>query len=113
MADATNGYTRQYSVTPSLRCMFDDDPNNNNIVGSQAEADALLNTAAAAVAGWHSLLDLTDNWVGLGQNPVGFSYTPDAGNDDGTFTINQAILQYDQFAVATKTAVCRSGPSSN
>jgi hypothetical protein len=100
MADASNGYTRQYSVMPSLRCMFD--PESSNIQGTQAEADLYLNTATAALAGWHQLADPTDNWVGLGINPTGFSFTTDAGNDDGTFTINQAILQYDQFAVAVK-----------
>jgi hypothetical protein len=73
--------------------MYDDA--SSNITGTQAEADAYLNTAAAQPT-WGT------GWTGLGQDPSGFTFTADAGQDDGTFTIDTSILDYDQFAVAIK-----------
>jgi hypothetical protein len=87
------GFNRQYSITQAIACMYDD--SSSNISGTQAEADAYLNTAEAQPT-WGT------GWVGLGESPTGFSFTADAGNDDGTFTIDTSILNYDQFAVAVK-----------
>jgi hypothetical protein len=92
--DATmGGFDRQYSITQAIACMYDDA--SSNITGTQAEADAYLNTAAAQPT-WGT------GWTGLGQDPSGFTFTADAGQDDGTFTIDTSILDYDQFAVAIK-----------
>ena len=106
------GPNRQYSVEQGLRCVYDS--SSNNIQGDQAEADLYLNSALAAAAGWHDMLDLTDNWTGLGQdslglndNPaddediLGFAFTSDG--DNGTFTISGALgLAWDQFAIGVK-----------
>ena len=99
---ATPTYTRQYYVDPSLRCMFD--TASNNIKGTDAEADLYLNSALGTAAGWGTAAP-GDDWEGLGQNPTanGFSWTADAGNDDGTFTISGPLAAaYDQFAIAIK-----------
>lgn len=87
------GYDRQYSITQAIACVYDDA--SSNITGTQSEANAYLNTAAAQPT-WGT------GWVGLGQDPTGFSFTSDAGNDDGTFTIDTSILNYSQFAVGIK-----------
>jgi hypothetical protein len=93
-ADASmGGFDRQYSITQAIACMYDE--STSNISGTTAEADAYLNTAAAQPT-WGT------GWIGLGENPTGFDFTVDAGNDDGTFTIDTSILAYDQFAVAIK-----------
>ena len=85
-ANAT--YTRQYYVTQALACVYD--PASNNIQGTQAEADLYLNV-------------LGGGWTGLGQNPTGFSFTTDAGNDDGTFTFSAPLTTtYNQFAIGIK-----------
>ncbi len=92
--DATMaGFDRQYSITQAIACMYDG--SSSNIVGSTSEANAYLN-AAGAQPTWGT------GWTGLGQNPAGFDFTTDAGNDDGTFSIDTSILNYDQFAVAIK-----------
>jgi len=82
------GYTRQYYVTDAIACVFD--PDSNNIQGTTAEANTYLGPLG--------------NWVGLGQDPLtGFSFTADAGNDDGTFTITAPLTTlYNQFAIAIK-----------
>ena len=46
------------------------------IQGDQAEADLYLNSAAGALAGWQDILDLTDNWTGLGQDSLGLNEDP-------------------------------------
>ena len=104
---ATPTYTRQYYVTPSLRCVFE--PGDNNIQGSPTDATTYLNSAAADAAGWGTAAT-TDDWIGLGQDGggsgadiAGFAYTVDAGNDDGTFTISGTLATtYNQFALAVK-----------
>ena len=85
-----------------------DQGQNGQIQGDAQEAADYLNTAAAAVAGWHDLLDLTDNWVGLGQDTLGlggeqqdilgFAFTGD--DDTGTFTISGDLAEdFNQFAI--------------
>jgi hypothetical protein len=90
--DATmGGFDRQYSVPEATACVYD--ASVENITGTTAEANTYLN-AAAAQPTWGT------GWVGLKDNMSGFSYTADAGNDDGTFTIN--IPAYNQFALGIK-----------
>ena len=85
-------YTRQYYVTPSIACVFD--PTSNNLQGTDAEALTYLEGGPAI---WG------EDWDGLGQNPTGLTIVADAGNDDGTFTIEAALAaMYDQFALAIK-----------
>ena len=92
--DATMaGFDRQYSITQAIACMYD--ASSSNIQGTAAEAAAYLNTAAAQPT-WGT------GWTGLGTDPIGFTFTKDAGNDDGTFAIDTNVLHYDQFAVAIK-----------
>ena len=95
---------RQYTVDVALRCVYDRD--STQITGSDADADAYLNTAAAALAGWHELADPTDDWEGIGQENgedqdiLGFTFT---GSTSGTFTISGALATtYDQFAIGIK-----------
>jgi hypothetical protein len=84
-------YTRQYYVTPSLACVYDNDPTVNNIQGTTAEAEYYLDVFG------------TGTWVGLGETEAGFSYTADAGNDDGTFTISPELANmFDNIAIAIK-----------
>jgi PEP-CTERM motif len=90
--------TRQYSITQATNCVFD--TADDNITGTNDEANAYLN-APPAPAVWGT------GWVGLGQESqgndiAGFSFTADAGNDDGTFLINTLILNFSQFAVGIK-----------
>jgi hypothetical protein len=87
------GFTRQYSITQAVACIYDD--GSSNIQGTTGEADLYLN-AAAAQPTWGT------GWTALGQNPLGFDFTADAGNDDGTFTIDTSVLEHGQFAVAIK-----------
>lgn len=87
------GFDRQYSITDATACMYD--ASSSNIAGTTSEADAYLNTLAAQPT-WGT------GWTGLGINPIGFSFTADAGNDDGTFAIDTSTLAYNQFAVAVK-----------
>lgn len=88
------GFSRQYYVTQATNCVFD--AAESNIQGTDAEANLYLNSAAAQPA-WGI------GWEGLGQNPLGFTFTTDAGNDDGTFTIGALLTdQYGQFAVGVK-----------
>jgi hypothetical protein len=87
------GFDRQYSITQAIACVYDD--SSSNITGTQGEANTYLNSAAAQPT-WGT------GWTGLGQDPAGFTFTADAGNDDGTFTIDNSILAYDQFAVGIK-----------
>lgn len=87
-SDAQMGsYDRQYSVTDALACVFD--PASNNIQGTTAEALMYFGGGS---------------WTGLGQNAIsGFTFTVDAGGDDGTFTIGAPLtLLYSQFIVAIK-----------
>ena len=91
----SGGSARQYYVTQATACMWDDaDP--ATILGNTTEANLYLNSAAGLSAFGTGLT----GWVGLGQNPLGFSFTTDAGNDDGTFTINNPL--YNQFVVGVK-----------
>ena len=97
-------YDRQYYVTQALRCVFETETSGPaaNIDGSDAEADLYLNSALGTGAGWGTAAT-EDDWVGLGKTPTGFSFTADAGNDDGTFTFSAALLGlYDQFALGIK-----------
>ena len=102
-------YTRQYSVPQALRCMFITETEGNiaNPVGNQDEADDFLNTSAANAAGWGTAAS-ADDWVGLGKSSAssvlnGFTFTTDAGNDDGTFTFSGPLSTlYGQFAVGVK-----------
>ena len=88
---ANTDYTRQYYLTPSLACVYDNDPTVNNIQGTDAEAALYLDVFG------------TGTWEGLGINPSGFSYTADAGNDDGTFTISAELANmFDNIAIAIK-----------
>ena len=88
---ANPAYTRQYYVTPSLACVFDNDPTVNNINGTDEEAAYYLDVFGAGT------------WEGLGKTPDGFSYTTDEDNDDGTFTISAALSgMYDNIAIAIK-----------
>ena len=104
---AAAGYARQYYVIPSERCVFDVD--SNNLQGTTGEADTYLNSADATAAGWGTAAP-EDDWTGLGQAGgdsgnaiVGFSFTADPGNDDGTFTISGGLANsYNQFALAVK-----------
>jgi hypothetical protein len=105
-ADPIGTYDRQYYVTQATNCVFD--PAVNNITGTDAEADFYLNSAAGTLAGWGGA-GTADDWVGLDQHDgdeefiAGFSYTADAGNDDGTFTFGASLLaEYEQFALAIK-----------
>jgi PEP-CTERM motif len=92
-ADPIGSYNRQYYVTQATHCVFDTD-DTLNIQGTDAEAALYLDGAPAP---WG------DDWEGLGQNPTGFTWTADAGNDDGTFTIGALLTaQYGQFAVGVK-----------
>jgi PEP-CTERM motif len=104
-AAVVNPYNRQYSVDQALRCMFETEFSGQlaNPQGDDAEADYWLNSAAADAAGWGTAA-LEDDWQGLGSNVIdGFSYTKDAGNDDGIFTFSDSLLdEYDQFALAMK-----------
>ena len=92
-------FTRQYYITQATNCIYD--PDSSNITGSQSDADDYLN-AAFAQPTWGT------GWVGLGKtdNPggvTGFTWTTDAENDDGTFTMGAALTNaYNQFAVAVK-----------
>jgi hypothetical protein len=95
---------RQYTVDVALRCVYDRDV--TQITGSQEDADTYLNTADAALAGWHVLADPTDDWEGIGQENgedqdiLGFDFT---GTTSGTFTISGLLAtQYDQFAIGIK-----------
>jgi len=89
-----SGYTRQYYVTPALGCAYDTD-DTLNIQGTNAEANLYLNGGPQPL--------FRTGWIGLGQDPAGFSFTADAGNDDGTFTISAAFaLVYGQFALGVK-----------
>lgn len=82
-------------MTEAVACLYEGD---QNMAGSDAEADQFLN-AAAAPAIWDGLTD----WKGLGKTPSGFSFTTDAGNDDGTFTFSAPLTTlYNQFAVGIK-----------
>ena len=80
-----------------------------NPEGDDAEADYWLNTPLADASGWGTAA-LEDDWQGLGSNEPakglvidGFAYTKDAGNNDGTFTFSDSLLdEYDQFALAVK-----------
>jgi hypothetical protein len=79
-----SAYTRQYYVTDAIACVFD--PASNNIQGTTAEALMYFGGGT---------------WTGLGQTAIsGFTFTVDAGGDDGTFNIN--IPGYNQFIVAIK-----------
>jgi hypothetical protein len=92
---ATPTYTRQYYLTQAIACVYD--PGDKNIQGTDAEALFYLDGGPQLVWG--------DGWEGAGQNPTanGFSYTADAGNDDGTFMISGALAAaYDQFAIGIK-----------
>jgi hypothetical protein len=92
---ATPTYTRQYYVTQATACVYD--PGDKNIQGTDAEALFYLDGGPQLIWG--------DGWEGAGQNPIanGFSYTADAGNDDGTFMISGALAAaYDQFAIGIK-----------
>ena len=105
------GPNRQYSVAQGLRCVYD---STSNIQGDQGEADLYLNSASGALAGWQDILDLTDNWTGLGQDSLGLNDDPDddkdilgfsftSDGDNGTFTISGALgLAWDQFAIGVK-----------
>jgi hypothetical protein len=91
-------FTRQYYVTPATNCIFDDSA--PNFQGTDEEANLYLNSAEAQP-------DWGTGWVGLGkadgQSPLpGFSFTADAGNDDGTFTIDPLTFKFGQFAVGVK-----------
>jgi len=89
--DPLGVFDRQYSVTQATNCVFD--AAVSNVQGTNAEANTYLN----AGPGWGT------GWVGLGQNPTGFSFTSDAGNDDGTFTIGALLTGlYGQFALGVK-----------
>jgi len=90
----SGGSARQYYVTQATACVYD--MSSSNIQGDAAEANLYLNSVAGVTAFGTGLT----SWVGLGQNPVGFSFTTDAGNDDGTFTINNPL--YNQFVVGVK-----------
>ena len=86
------GFSRQYSITQAVACVYD---TTSNIQGSDSEATTYLNGGPQPLWG--------TGWDGLGQNPTGYSFTADAGNDDGTFTINPAQLgNYNQYAVGIK-----------
>ena len=88
---ANPDYTRQYYVSSSLACVYDNDPTVNNINGTTAEAEYYLDVFG------------TGTWVGLGETEPGFSYTTDAGNDDGTFTISAVLAgMYSNIAIAIK-----------
>jgi len=90
----SGGNARQYYVTEAVACLYEGD---QNMDGSNAEADAFLNTGAPAI--W----DGESDWKGLGKTPAGFSSTQDAGNDDGTFTFSAPLTNlYNQFAVGIK-----------
>jgi hypothetical protein len=101
-----NPYTRQYSVPQALRCMFEAG-NDINPVGTDAEADAWLNTDAANTEGWGTAVP-EDDWQGLGKTPAGFSFVGTEFNDEGqatagTFSIDDPLFSlYDQFAIAVK-----------
>jgi len=86
-------FTRQYYVTEAIACVYD--ASVANIQGDAAEALMLTNGPAP----WNA----PTAWVGLGEEPTGFSFTADAGNDDGTFTIGAPLAAlYNQFAVGVK-----------
>jgi hypothetical protein len=84
-------FDRQYSVTDAVACVYD--PASENIQGDLDEVLAYLGGAP---------------WAGLGQEAGlggidGFSYTSDAGNDDGTLLIGSPLTSlYNQFAVGIK-----------
>lgn len=79
-----SAYDRQYYVTDAIACVFD--PASSNIQGTTAEALMYFGGGT---------------WTGLGQTAIsGFTFTVDAGNDDGTFSIN--IPGFNQFIVAIK-----------
>jgi hypothetical protein len=106
---ANEDFTRQYSVTPSLRCVYEDDKDiNKNIVGTDEEADYYLNSLLGSAAGWGSFLTGADDWNGLGQDDgdlediVGFGFTTDAENDNGSFIISPLLGGYNQFAIGVK-----------
>jgi hypothetical protein len=84
-------FTRQYSVIGASECVYD--PDVKNITGTNQEADAYLNTDAAHDAGWVN----GGTWTGLGQTEQG-----QAGDTDGTFTIDTSIFQYSYFGIALK-----------
>lgn len=98
-------YSRQYYVTQALRCVFETITSGPiaNIHGSEDEADAYLNSAAATLAGWGTAAT-GDDWVGLDDAMYsGFSFTADGGNDDGTFTFGTPLTSpYNQFALGIK-----------
>ena len=80
------------SITQATACVYD---STSNIQGDNGEATTYLTGGPQPLWG--------TGWVGLGQNPTGYSFTADAGNDDGTFTINPAQLgNYNQYAVGIK-----------
>ena len=91
-------YDRQYYVTQATYCVFD--PAVNNIQGTDAEAAFYLDGGPQPAWG--------TGWEGLGQESleldiVGFSFTADGGNDDGTFTIGALLTsQFGQFALGIK-----------
>ena len=101
--DAQMGsFSRQYSITQATACVYD---STSNIQGDDGEATAYLTGGPQPLWG--------TGWVGLGQNPTGYSFTADAGNDDGTFTINPAQLgNYNHTRWASRMAPTRSGRSS-
>jgi PEP-CTERM motif len=91
-------YARQYYVSEATHCVFD--AAVGNITGTNAEALLYLNSPPAPEI-WGT------DWVGLGQEGeendiVGINFTFDAGNDDGMFFINTALLNYAQFAIGIK-----------
>ena len=108
-------YSRQYSVEQATACMFTDGQ-NDQVQGSDQEADDYLNTLLASNNGWGSFPDSGDDWEGLGQSPAGFSYDVTAVDSEnkpitGTFSIDDPLYsQWDQFAIAVKdggdTEVC-------
>lgn len=86
-----SGYDRQYSVTDAIACVFD--PASNNLQGTPDELALYFG------AGWTAL----GQDVGGADATNGFSYTADAGNDDGVFTIGSPLVPaYSQFAIGVK-----------
>ena len=104
-------YQRQYSVTPSQRCVFESDKDtNNNITGTDAEADYYLNSLLGSQAGWGDFTMGADDWQGLGQddgdeeNIIGFSFTSNPEGYDGD--VHDSAVDpgggYNQFAIGIK-----------
>lgn len=83
------GDDRQYSIAQAISCVYDTEV--PNIQGTNAEADLYLNGGPDFYG---------DGWLGLGEDPINFSFTADGGNDDGTFLINAGL--FNQFAVGIK-----------